>query len=73
MLTASKPIVRSTASRPSVITATENSGSPTIGRMTSRSMTSPSTAVNNAAEDDAEIHDHVGAAAQPTAGDVASR
>ena len=33
MLTASVPIVRSTASSPSVITAMENSGSPIIGRM----------------------------------------
>ena len=39
--TASVPTVRSTASRPSVMTAIENSGSPIIGRMTSRSMTRP--------------------------------
>ena len=41
IVTASVPMVRSTASRPSVITAIENSGSPIIGRMISRSMTRP--------------------------------
>ena len=39
---ASTPSVRSTASSPSVITAIENSGSPIIGRMINRSITSPS-------------------------------
>ena len=39
---ASVPRVRSTASNPSVMTAIENSGSPIIRRMISRSMTSPS-------------------------------
>ncbi len=43
---ASMPSVRSTASSPSVITAIENSGSPIIGRMISRSMTNPSSAAS---------------------------
>ena len=56
MLTASKPIVRSTASRPSVITAIEKSGSPIILRITLRSSTSPSRAVSSAARITAENH-----------------
>ena len=44
MITASAPIVRNTDSRPSVITAIENSGSPIIGLMIERSIARPKAA-----------------------------
>ena len=56
MLTASVPTVRSTASRPSVITAIENSGSPIIGRMMSRSMTRPRSTASSRPVTTAENH-----------------
>jgi hypothetical protein len=49
ILTASIENTRRTISRPSVMTATENNGSPTIGRIARRSMTSPSTAATPSA------------------------
>ncbi len=44
MMTASAPMVLNTDSRPRVITAMENNGSPIIGRMIDRSMASPKAA-----------------------------
>ena len=55
-MTASAPIVRSTASRPSVITAIENNGSPIIGRMIGRSMTRPKAAARAMATTSVENH-----------------
>ena len=47
--TASLLKTRNMISRPSVITATEKSGSPIMGRIASRSTTSPTTAANASA------------------------
>ena len=56
IVTASVPIVRSTASSPSVITAIENSGSPIIGRMINRSITRPRTTARAMATTSDENH-----------------
>ena len=56
IVTASAPMGRSTASRPSVITAIENSGSPIIGRMIDRSMMRPKTAARAMATTSVENH-----------------
>ena len=51
------------------MTATENSGSPIIGRITSRSITSPRrTATTSADSTSAENHDDVVVVAQPATG-----
>ena len=49
IFTVSLAIARSAISRPSVITATENNGSPIIGRIAIRSMNRPRTAMNMSA------------------------
>ena len=53
---ASVPTVRRAASKPSVITAIENSGSPIIGRMISRSITRPMTMATTSPTTSAENH-----------------